>query len=49
MTPPIAAANPSAWSELGRSPDATPTATGITAPAPAIGATMLIAPEAMPW
>ena len=33
---------------LGRSPVARPTATGMAAPAPAIGATMLIAPTAMP-
>ena len=47
-TPPIAAAKPTSCSALGRSPVARPTATGIAAPAPAIGATMLMAPTAMP-
>ena len=39
---------PATWSALGRSPDATPTANGITAETAEIGATIPIAPIAIP-
>ena len=39
---------PAIWSALGRSPDAMPTANGITAETAEIGATIPIAPIAIP-
>ena len=39
---------PATWSALGRSPDAIPTVNGITAATAETGATMPIAPIAIP-
>jgi hypothetical protein len=46
--PAIASAIPSTWIVPGRSPEATPTSTGTTAPVAETGATMLIVPIASP-
>ena len=46
MTPAIASTIPPIWSVLGRSPDASPTTTGMTVPVADTGATMLIVPMA---
>ncbi len=45
-TPPAASTMPASWSVPGRSPDVSPTSTGITTPVAEIGATMLIVPIA---
>ena len=46
MTPSIASAIPASCTIRGRSPDASPTSTGIAAPVAESGATMLIVPIA---